>query len=300
MLLPTTEMLPDSDAIDLLDADHAAEFFLQSQRLAIDAVGAAASDIARGASAMATAVRSGGALIYAAAGSSGLMALADASELPGTFGISADTIQIHMPGGVPADGVMPGDTEDDAAAADAVGRSIVQGDVVIVLSASGSTPYALAVAKVAKAKDCFVIGLANNRGSALLELADIAICLETPPEVIAGSTRLAAGTAQKAALNLMSSQLGIELGHVYQGKMVNVVADNSKLIGRAVGIVAGISDVSASTAKSALEQAGGDTKVAILVASGCSVAGAKDLLNQSNGQLGRCFQLLKSNQNIKV
>lgn len=300
MLLPTTEMLPEGEAIDRLSADQAAAFFVRGQRLAVEAIGQAAPEIARGAQAMATAIRSGGSLVYAAAGSSGLMALADACELPGTFGIPADTIQIHMAGGVPADGRMPGDTEDDTEAADVIGRGVAAGDVVIVLSASGTTPFALAVAEVVKSKGSVLIAIASNPGSPLLELADIPICLQTPPEVIAGSTRLGAGTAQKAALNLMSSLMGIALGHVYQGQMVNVVADNTKLINRAVGIIAGISNVSEAAARTALDRSGGDTKAAILVAAGVTLKDAKALLSAHIGHLEPCFNSLKSNQDIKV
>jgi N-acetylmuramic acid 6-phosphate etherase len=201
-----------------------------------------------------------------------------------------------MPGGVPADGRMPGDTEDDSGAADTATRAVKEGDLVIVLSASGTTPYAIAVAKQARAKGAVVIAIANNPGSKLLELGDIPICLATPPEVIAGSTRLGAGSAQKAALNLMSSQMGIALGHVFRGQMVNVVADNKKLVGRATGIIAGIAGVSRDAAEAALTVARGDTKMAILVAAGASAEQANHLLSRHDGHLGPCLKSLQSNQ----
>ena len=300
MLLSTTEALSDNEAIDLLEADRAAELFVQAQVSALRSVRAARAEIFQGAGLMAATVNSGGALVYAAAGSSGLMALADASELPGTFGISPDKIQIHMAGGVPVDGRMPGDTEDDAEAAMAAMSDVHVGDVVIVLSASGTTPYAIGIANAARTKDAKVIAIANNPGSALLALADVSICLATPPEVIAGSTRLGAGTAQKATLNLMSSQMGIALGHVYQGRMVNVVADNAKLVARAVSIISNISGVSTDKAKVALDRAGGNTKSAILVAAGCEPEVAGRLLDENNGHLGPCLSHLKSNQDTKI
>jgi N-acetylmuramic acid 6-phosphate etherase len=289
MLLPTTEMRPDHAPFDTLTAVNAAEHMMRGQHGAIDAVKAAAVEIEAGAQVMADAICLGGSLIYAAAGSSGLMALADACELPGTFGISPDAIQIHMAGGIPVDGRMPGDTEDATDAAEVVASGVSKGDAVIILSASGTTPYALSVAKSAKRAGGIVIGLACNRDSALLDLADVAICLETPPEVIAGSTRLGAGTAQKAALNLMSSTLGVKLGHVYQGMMVNVVADNAKLIKRATMMVAQIADVSAEKARAALQAANGNTKAAILVAAGRSNFEAIDLLTVHNGHLAPCL-----------
>jgi len=249
---------------------------------------------------MATSIRSGCSLIYAAAGSSGLMALADASELSGTFGISTDAVRIFMPGGVPADGKMPGDTEDDADAAEEAARDIVPGDTAIVLSASGTTPYAVSVAKCAKTKGAKVIAIANNPATTLLEIADVSICLETPPEVIAGSTRLGAGTAQKAALNLMSTLMGVKLGHVYKGMMVNVIADNAKLIKRAAGIVARIAQVSAQDAEGALGIVDGNPKAAILVAKGCSAAAALDLLAAHDGHLGPCLQSITRNQDATI
>lgn len=294
MALLMTEARPDGGAIDALSAQSAAHVLLDGQLAALRCVEAAVPQIAAGADAMAQAVSSGASLVYAAAGSSGLMALADACELPGTFGLSSDIIQIHMAGGVPVDGKMPGATEDDTSVAADVTRRVAAGDVAIVLSASGTTPYALEVAASAKAKGATVIGIANNPSTALLNLADIAICLKTPPEIIAGSTRMGAGTAQKAALNLMSSLMGVQLGHVYQGLMVNVVADNAKLLKRAAGIVARIAQVSGGTAQDALSQSGGDVKTAILIAAGSTPDAARGLLAAHAGHLGPCLQDLSN------
>src|SRR5690606_20422107 len=116
-------------------------------------------------------------------------------------------------------------------------------DCVIAVSASGSTPYALAIASHAKERGARVVALANNPGAALFEGADAAILLETPPEVISGSTRMGAGTAQKIAFNMFSTLVGVHLGHVHDGHMVNLKADNIKLKGRACRIVSDISGV---------------------------------------------------------
>lgn len=300
MPLPTTEQLPQTGAIDMLAPHVAAQAILDGQMAALEAVGPALPALAHAAETMAAAIRAGNSLIYIAAGSSGLMALADGCELPGTFGIPAAMIQIHMAGGVPTDANMPGDTEDDTQAAEQATRNVKPGDAVIVLSASGSTPYAVAAAKSAKARGGAVIAIANNPEAHLLNLADLPICLQTPPETIAGSTRLGAGTAQKAALNMLSSLMGIRLGHVYHGQMVNVVADNAKLVKRAVGIVTNITGVSEDTAKTALRDTAGNTKQAILVASGCSAQKAQDLLAAHDGQLGRCLQSITSNKDAIV
>ncbi|WP_299503729.1 N-acetylmuramic acid 6-phosphate etherase [uncultured Roseobacter sp.] len=298
MLLPTTEQLPQSDAIDALSPHVAAEAMLDGHQAALDAIRVALPALVAGARAMAAAIRAERSLIYIAAGSSGLMALADACELPGTFGIPAGRIQIHMAGGIPTDGAMPGNTEDDTQAAEIAVQNVHKGDAVIVLSASGSTPYAVAAALSAKAKGASIIAIANNPNTELLNLADIAICLQTPPEVVAGSTRLGAGSAQKVALNMMSSLMGIALGHVYEGQMVNVVADNAKLQKRATGMIKSITGVSDSVAEAALAQSDGEIKSAILVASGCPLDTATDLLAAHDGHLGPCINSLNQDVNV--
>tara|TARA_R110002049_G_scaffold23545_3_gene83391 strand:+ start:116420 stop:117298 length:879 start_codon:yes stop_codon:yes gene_type:complete len=287
MSLLHTEMQSDHHAIDAVTAERGVALILDGQAAAVDATRRATADLAAGAALMADALRAGGSLIYAAAGSSGLMALSDGCELPGTFGVSARQIQIHMAGGVPADGVMPGDVEDDAEAT----KNIVirSSDAVIVLSASGATPYALAVVARARAAGAKVIAIANNPGTPLLEMADVAIYLNTPAEVIAGSTRMAAGTAQKAALNVMSTLMGVQLGHVYHGLMVNLVADNAKLRQRANGIVRQISNVTSDEAATALVTAKGAVKLAILLAKGLPEDHAQALLDRHAGHLGPCL-----------
>lgn len=290
--LPTTEASTRDTPVDARASQDAAQFLLSGQQAALGAVGAVLGEIAQGAEAMAAAIRAGHKVIYAAAGSSGLMALADASELPGTFGVPAESIRIHMAGGIPTDARMPGDTEDDAAAASALGQTVAAGDVVIALSASGTTPFAVTLAEHAKARGATVIAIANNAETSLLLAADVAICLQTPPEVIAGSTRLGAATAQKATLNMMSSLMGVGLGHVYQGLMVNVVADNAKLVKRAANIVARIAQVSVPEAEAALARTDGHTKRAILVAAGGDPDTAQALLAAHHGHLGPCLQAL--------
>ena len=292
MLLPTTENLFQNEPIDGLNSTEAARLMLRSQHAALRAVEQAASQIAEAAEVVAYALRDGRVLNYAAAGSSGLMALADGCELPGTFGIPSEKIRIHMAGGIPHDGHMPGHTEDDAESAAEAMKNVSYGDVVIALSASGTTPYALSVAKAARAAKAKVIGIANNPDTPLLKSADVPICLATEAEVVAGSTRLGAGTAQKVALNLMSTLVGVRLGHVYQGMMVNVVADNAKLIARARGIVAKIAGVTDVAACEALQQSGGQVKQAVLVASGATVAQSNELLETHGGSLGPCLEAL--------
>lgn len=249
-------------------------------------VGRAAEGLARAAQVLAASVREGGRLIYAAAGSSGLMALADAAEIGGTFGIAPAQVRILMAGGIPTDASMPGGTEDETAGLAAGFSDATARDTAIILSASGTTPYALEAMALAKARGAAVVAIANNPATPLLTGADYAICLQTPPELLAGSTRMGAGTAQKIALNTLSTLMAIELGHVYDGMMVNLVADNEKLRLRALGIVCTIAGVSADVAREALGRADGQVKPAIVMAAtGCDAKTAWGMLEAAQGNL---------------
>ena len=237
---------------------------------------------------MAATIAKSGRLIYAAAGSSGLMALADALELPGTYGIPREQISIMFAGGAAALTDMVGGPEDDAEAArtEIAQIGVKPGDCIIAVTASGSTPYPMAAVAAAREAGAKCIGIANNAASPLFELVDVAICLPTPPEVIAGSTRMGAGTAQKIALNMMSTMMAVHLGEVHDGFMVNVVADNIKLRIRARAMIMAISGVDETAADRALEAAGGAVKLAIVLASGIADApSAVALLKLHSGKL---------------
>ena len=281
--------------IDHLPGAAALEAVVASHVAALDAVRGALPDIALAADAVAGALARGAVIHYAAAGSSGLMALADASELPGTFGVPQAQVRISMAGGVPADGHMPGDTEDSTEDAARDAGSLRPGDVAIVVSASGTTPYALAFARAARDRGARVIGIANVAGSALLQGADIALALNTAPEVVEGSTRLGAGTAQKAALNMISTLAGVLLGHVHDGLMVNLHPDTIKLRRRARDIVTRIAGVDAAAAERALDATGYRTKAAVLVAAGgLAPDAAQTLLDRHRGRLGACLAELRT------
>lgn len=272
--------------LDVLPAIDVARRLYLAQMEALECVGDALDGLARGADLMAQTIRNGATIWYGAAGSSGLMASADAMELPGTFGLPADRIRILMAGGLPTSSEMLGDTEDNAEDAEAAAGDIASGDTVIVLSASGSTPYAVALARAARAVGAGTICIANNPDTPLLEHATVAICLPTPPEMIAGSTRMGAGTAQKVALNILSTLTGVELGHVHDGMMVNVRADNRKLRARAVGIVRRIADVPEERARSCLDATSNDVKSAVVLAAGAgSLTRAEELLVEHRGRL---------------
>ncbi|ODT76975.1 MAG: N-acetylmuramic acid 6-phosphate etherase [Pelagibacterium sp. SCN 64-44] len=270
---------------DMMAPEEALAILAAAQAQAAQAVAEAVPDIARGAALAASCLEKGGRLIYAAAGSSGLMALADALELPGTYGIARDRIEILLAGGMDALVVMEGGPEDDEASARAGVAALALGpdDCLIAITASGSTPYPMAAAEAARAAGASTIGISNNCGVPLFSRVDVAICLPTPPEVIAGSTRMGAGTAQKIALNMLSTQMAVHLGHVHDGFMVNVVADNMKLRGRARRIVMAVTGVSEAGATAALELAGGAVKPAILLAAGAGDREDADRLLADHG-----------------
>lgn len=291
----TTERLnPSSIGLDMLEADEILRRLLAGQIDAVRAVEASLSQISEGAELMADALRGGGRLVYAGAGSSSLMANADGMELAGTYGVDPQDVLLHMAGGIPTQADMPGDTEDSEAEGAAAGASTTARDVVIAVTASGRTPYALAFARAARANGSKIIAIANNRGAAIFALADVAICLPTPPEVIAGSTRMGAGSAQKVALNLMSTLMGIKLGQVHDGMMIGVVADNDKLRARAAGMVATIAGVDEKTAMTCLRAAGGAVKPAVLISCGASLGEAQVILTETQGNLRAALARLRT------
>lgn len=289
MSIKQTEMShARSRGLDTAPAEEALQILAEGQAEAAKAVQAAIPDIAAAARLAADCITAGGRLVYAAAGSSGLMALADALELPGTYGLAPDRIRVLLAGGMAMLTRMEGGPEDDAASAEAEIAALKLGphDCVIALTASGSTPYPLAAVAAARTTGARTIGISNNRGAALFEDVDVAICLPTPPEVIAGSTRMGAGTAQKIALNMLSTMMAMHLGHVHDGYMVNVIADNLKLQARARGIVTAITGADDTAAESALLQAGGAVKPAVLIAAGAAnLLHAQHLLAEHGGHL---------------
>ncbi len=284
-----TEMIhARAKGFDTLPAEEALAILATAQAEAARAVESAIPAIAAAAELAAGTLARGGRIIYAAAGSSGLMALADALELPGTYGIARDRIKILLAGGVAALTEMAGGPEDDgdAAAAEIAAAGVGPGDCVVALTASGYTPYPMAAVAAARATGAKTIGIANNHGAPLLERVDVGICLPTPPEVIAGSTRMGAGTAQKIALNMLSTMMAVHLGHVHDGFMVNLIADNAKLRGRAKRIVMAVAGESEERAAHWLEMAGGSVKAAIVLAAGASGPDqARRLLADNDGRL---------------
>ncbi len=274
----------DLDAWPTFDAVHA---MWDGQVQAVAAVRAALPAIARAADAAATALGAHGRIVYAGAGTSARIAVQDGVELPPTFGWPAERLAYATAGGSEALVASAEGAEDDAAAGAAAIDAMAVGsaDVVIGVAASGTTPYTLAALRAAAARGAVTIAVANNAGAPLLAAASHPILAETGGEVIAGSTRMKAGTAQKVVLNLLSSAIMIRLGGVYRGMMVAMPPTNAKLRRRAVAIVARIAHCAPAAAEAALAAADDDIKVAVLVCGGLDAGTARERLALHGGNL---------------
>jgi N-acetylmuramic acid 6-phosphate etherase len=294
-LVATEHADPRFSGLDSWDDAAILSALLDGQKRGLDAVSAALSDIAKAAQLGVAALQAGGRLIYVGAGSPGLIALGDALEIPQTYGIARDRIEIVMAGGLAMTQELLGGPEDDAdqGAADVGALGIGANDCAICISASGTTRYTVAALRTAKTAGAGTVGIAGNGGAPLLADADVAILLASGAEVISGSTRMAAGTAQKAALNMLSTLIGVRMGHVHDNFMVNVTADNDKLVLRATGIVARIAGVGPDVAAKAMQTAHNEVKPAILLAAGAKdLSEAQQLLAQSGGVVRKALAVL--------
>ncbi len=278
--------------LDIMSDDEVLMALWQDQVASVAAVHGALGPLQDAVSRSLPLLENGGRLIYTGAGSSGALALLDAFELRGTFAWPAERLETMVAGF--SDGLQAaflGGYEDDydEGVSQASSLKLTHNDVVLAVAASGSTPYTLGVCKVVNQAGSLLVGIANNPSCELLKLADIAVLLNTGPEVIAGSTRLGAGTAQRSVLSMFSTLLMTKLGHVYNNTMVNLVADNKKLVGRALRILESATNKSPEQCEKALAEAEGLVKVAILILSGLRVDSAKQLLVENQGNVRRAL-----------
>ncbi|GAA5534221.1 N-acetylmuramic acid 6-phosphate etherase [Deinococcus aluminii] len=258
---------PDHADLDRLDTLALVQVFADDQRAAVEAVRAAAPALARAVEAALPRLERGGRLVYVGAGTSGRLGVLDATELTPTFSWPMTRAVPLIAGGERAIRQAVEGAEDDAEAggADVCAAGVGPQDVLIAVAASGTTPYVLGAVKAARAAGALTIGLANNPGTPLLAAVDYPVALDTGPEVISGSTRLKAGTAQKIALNTLSSALMVRLGKVYGNLMVDVKASNAKLEARAVRLTCHATGASEAEARLALAAAGGRVKTALVM-----------------------------------
>ncbi len=278
----TTEAIdPRYVDIDTWPTVDAVAAMLAGQRRAVATIETQVVAIAAAADAAAARLDDGtGRLIYVGAGTSGRVAVQDGVELGPTFGWPESRLRYLMAGGMVALATSAEGAEDDGddARLQIAAHDLGPKDVVIGVAASGRTPFTLGALEAARMTGALTIGLANNPDTPILAAAAHAILADTGSEVLAGSTRMQAGTAQKIVLNMLSTAVMLRLGRVYRGLMVDMVISNAKLLGRAHGMVQRLTDCDEAAAVRAVEAAGHDIKTAVLIAMGMDTAAAAVLL----------------------
>ena len=285
--LDTERVSPRYRDIDLWDPADILEALIEGQFVAVAAVRAARPALERAARAMEPRLKDDGRLVYAGAGTSGRLAVQDGAELMPTFSWPDDRLLLLIAGGNEAllRSVEGAEDQFEHAAQLVRSHDIGRADALIAVAASGSTPFTLACLREAKERGALTVGIANNPETPLLNEADCPILLATGSEPIAGSTRMKAGTAQRIALNLLSSLIMIRLGRVYGGLMVDVQAANAKLARRSQSMLRHLTGRSSDEIRAALAAADGSVKLAALVLKGCDLADARAVLNGAGGQL---------------
>jgi N-acetylmuramic acid 6-phosphate etherase len=265
-LPPTEERLTASAGLDLLETRDLVDLLIRDQGDAVAAVRAQSATLARVVDAVAERLRLGGRVHYVGAGTSGRLGVLDASEMPPTFGTPPELVCAHIAGGERALRHAVEGAEDDAEeGARAMNDHVAPGDVVVGISASGGARYVIAALERARAMGALTIAITSSDASALVGAAVEAIVLPTGAEVLSGSTRLKAGTAQKIALNTLSTAIMVRIGKVHDNLMIDVVATNEKLRARAQRLVRTLSGADDDRVKAALESAGGSAKVAVVM-----------------------------------
>jgi len=274
--------------LDLYDTARLMEVFIDDQRAAVEAVRAAAPALAAAVEAALPRIAAGGRLLYAGAGTSGRLGVLDSVELVPTFSWPRERAVAVLAGGEGAMFVAVEGAEDD----EPQGRRDIEAlvptpdDVLIGIAASGHTPYVLGALAAARAAGCLTIAMANNPGAAVLAAGELPILLDTGAEVISGSTRLKAGTAQKIALNSFSSALMVKLHKVYGNLMVDMKATNAKLVRRAVAMTMRAADTDEAAARAALDQCGFHVKTAtVMLLRQLGAADAQALLARHGGDV---------------
>ncbi len=265
--LPTETPHPAHAGLDRYDTSALVTAFADDQRRAAEAVAAAGPALAQAVDAAVPRLRAGGRLVYVGAGTSGRLGVLDSVELLPTFGWPPERAVALLAGGPGAMYLAVEGAEDDRAmgAADLQALQPGANDVVLCIAASGGTPYVLGALHAARAAGSLTVGLSNNPGAPVAAEAEVGIVLDTGPEVISGSTRLKAGTAQKIALNTFSSSVMVRLHKVYGNLMVDLRATNAKLVRRALRLTMLASGAHEAAALAALQAAGQRVKVAIVM-----------------------------------
>jgi N-acetylmuramic acid 6-phosphate etherase len=287
-MLKTESPSPDHAQLDQYPTTELINTLVDDQANAVKAVRAAAPRLAAAVTAALPRIEAGGRLIYVGAGTSGRLGVLDSVELYPTFSWPHERAVALLAGGQQAMFVAVEGAEDDLeqGAADLNATHPTGNDVVLLLAASGATPYVLGALRAARAAGALTIGFANNVDAPVAEEAEIGVTLDTGAEVISGSTRLKAGTSQKIALNTFSSALMVRLNKVYGNLMVDLKATNAKLVLRAVRLTMFATGADESAARAALEQCDFHVKVAIVaLTQKTSIDQARALLDEARGSV---------------
>jgi N-acetylmuramic acid 6-phosphate etherase len=296
-ILLTEQIQPDAADLDRLSSIEIARLINDEDATVASAVRAALPQIAHAIDTIAAGLRNGGRLIYVGAGTSGRLGALDASEIPPTFNTDPRTVQFIMAGGPRALGASTEASEDDTALAVAEMKKRKPGkhDTVFGIATSGRTPFTIAAIEYARRRGARTIALTCNRDSPLERAANFAIITEVGPEVLAGSSRMKAGTAHKMVLNMISTGAMCRLGYVYGNLMVNVWTKNEKLTQRAIRIVEQATGADHETASRALKAAGNRTPVAVvMLAAAVSKSQAVAALKKSKSHVRQAIDLAKS------
>jgi N-acetylmuramic acid 6-phosphate etherase len=286
--LTTEQLNPASTAIDTLSAEEALRIINAEDRKVAEAVGREIPAIARAVDAVVAAFERGGRLFYIGAGTSGRLGVLDASECPPTFSVPPEMVQGIMAGGEAALSRATEATEDDPAMGvrDLTARGFRAADVLVGITASGRTPYVLGAVGEARRIGAVTVGLSCAEDSELARAVDIMINPIVGPEIVAGSTRMKSGTAQKLVLNMLTTESFVRLGYVYGNLMVNVQPKNTKLVDRARRIVAQAAKVPYERASELLPAAGNNVRTAILMAkTGAGREEAERRLAEAGGRI---------------
>ena len=293
--LTTEERNQASLNIDTLSTTQIVTLITQEDQQVIAAVQKEIPRIVEAADRLAEVFKRGGRIFYMGAGTSGRLGVLDAAELLPTFGVGEDRVKALIAGGQRAMFVPVEQAEDDSNAGlrDFLAQTPTAADALVGITASGRTPYVLAPMQRAKEMGLVTIGITCNGGSELSEIADITIAPVVGPEVVAGSTRMKAGTAQKMVLNTLSTTVMIKVGKVYQNLMVDMIPTNAKLVLRAERIVQEVTGASLDQVQEVLKQANFNIKAAIVMLKAhCDLASAQELLARAEGVVGKALQLV--------
>ena len=292
--LLTEQILSSASNLDQMSTLEMVRLINDEDATVATAVRKALPQVARAVDCVADALRHGGRLIYVGAGTSGRLGALDASEIPPTFNVSPRTVQYIMAGGPRALGASTEASEDDTALAvqEIKKRKPGKHDVVLGIATSGRTPFTIAALEYARSRGSSTIALTCNRNSPLERVSDFAIVTEVGPEVLAGSSRMKAGTAHKMVINMISTGAMTRLGYVYGNLMVNVWTKNEKLVQRATRIIEQATGSDHETAARALKDSGNRTPVAVvMLAAGVPRSRAAAALKKSKGHVRQAIAI---------